>query len=136
MKKRRYYKGRRISKGEKKIAQFFDFHNIEYVREKIFKDCVNVAGNHLRFDFYLEQFNVLIEYQGQHHEKPVNKYRRAKIVHEKTTVHDEIKEIYAAENQINLLKIYYPDYNKVEEILTNLLKEIQNDLNNEIFVGS
>ena len=129
MKKRIYYKGHRISKGEKKIAQFFDLHNVDYVREKIFKDCVNSSGNNLRFDFYLERFNLLIEYQGHHHEKPVNKYRRARIVHEKTTVHDEIKEIFAREKQINLIKIYYKDYNKIEEILNNLFEEIYNDLN-------
>ena len=128
MKKRQYYKGHRISKGEKRIAQFFDSHNIEYSREKTFKDCVNSSGNHLRFDFYLEQFNLLIEYQGQHHEKPVNKYRRAKIVHEKTTVHDEIKEIFAAGKEINLIKIYYQDYEKIEIILDKLLEEIHNDL--------
>lgn len=129
MKKRQYYQGKRISKGEKKIAQFFDSHNIEYIREKTFKDCVNFKNNLLRFDFYLEQFNLLIEYQGQHHEKPVNKYKRAKIVHEKTTVHDGIKEIFAAKNEINLIKIYYQDYENVEIILEQLLEEIHNDLN-------
>jgi len=129
MKKRRYYKGKRISKGEKQIAQFFDLHNIDYVREKTFKDCVNFCGNSLRYDFYLEQFNILIEYQGQHHEKPVNKYRRAKIVHEKTVTHDEIKEDFAAKKHINLIKIYYQDYNNLDSILTKLLEEINNDLN-------
>jgi len=125
MKKRQYYKGQRISKGEKSIAQFFDNYNIEYVREKIFTNCVNSKGNYLRYDFYLEQFNLLIEYQGQHHEKPVNKYRRAKIVHEKTVVHDIIKEKFALDNKINLIKIDYKDYNNVEKILTELFKEIE-----------
>jgi hypothetical protein len=127
MKKRHYYKGKRISKGEKRIAQFFDLHNIDYVREKTFKDCVNFCGSFLRYDFYLEQFNLLIEYQGQHHEKPVNKYRRAQIVHDKTVKHDTIKEKFALDNRINLIKIYYNDYDKIEDILINLFKEIGND---------
>jgi hypothetical protein len=127
MKKRNYYKGRKISKGEKRIAQFFDSYNIEYVREKTFKNCINFCGNYLRFDFYLEQFNLLIEYQGHHHEKPVNKYRRARIVHEKTVTHDEIKEDFAAKNQINLIKIYYKDYEKIDEILLDLFKEIEHE---------
>jgi len=130
MKKRQYYKGRRVSKGEKKIAQYFDLHNINYVREKKFKNCINDSGNYLRFDFYLEQFNLLLEFQGQHHERPVNKYHRAKTVHRKTTIHDGIKEIFADTNQINLVKIYYKDYDKIEEILDNLLEEINKyDLN-------
>jgi very-short-patch-repair endonuclease len=124
MKKRQYYKGKRISKGEKEISQYLDKHNIEYIREKTFKDCVNFCGNSLRFDFYLEQFNLLIEYQGQHHEKPVNKYRRAKYVHEKTVVHDKIKEDFAESHQINLIKIYYQDYKNLNTILDEIFKEI------------
>lgn len=128
MKKRQYYKGRRISKGEKRIAQFFSQHNIEYIREKTFKDCVNFCGNHLRFDFYLEQFNLLLEYQGHHHLKPINKYRRAQIVHKKTVVHDVIKEEFALSNKINLIKIFYKDYDRIDEILIELFKEINKDL--------
>jgi hypothetical protein len=127
MKKRQYYKGRRVSKGEKKIAQFFDSHNISYTREKTFKSCVNFCGNNLRFDFYLEQFNLLIEYQGQHHIGPVNKYRRARIVHEKTVAHDAIKVQFALDNKINLVKIYYKDYDTIEDILIELLNEIENE---------
>jgi len=131
MKKRKYHKGRRISKGELKIAQFFDLHNIEYTREKTFKNCVSEYGHCLRFDFYLEEFNILLEFQGQHHEKPVNKYRRAKIVHDQTITRDAVKEKFAFDNQINLIKIYYQDYEKIEEILTNLLEEIENESGGE-----
>jgi len=120
MKKRIYYKGRRISKGEKKIAQFLDSHGIEYVREKTFKDCVNFCGNCLRYDFYLEQFNLLIEYQGHHHEKPINKYRRAKIVHEKTVTHDVIKRNFAQTYNINLIEIDYKDYSDIDNILNQI----------------
>ena len=129
MKKRRYYKGRRISKGEERIVKFFDSHNINYIREKTFKNCVSPRGNCLRFDFYLEQFNLLIEYQGHHHEKPVNKYRRAKRVHDQTVIHDDIKTKFAYINKINLIRIYYQDYDKIDEILIDLFKEIENDLN-------
>lgn len=127
MNKKRYYKGRKISKGEKRIAQFFDSNNIEYTREQTFKKCVNLSGNLLRFDFYLEQYNILIEYQGHHHEKPINKYKRAFITHKKTVEHDAIKEIFTQNNKINLIKIYYQDYEKIEEILIKLLNEIENE---------
>jgi hypothetical protein len=123
--KRQYYKGHKISKGEKQIAQFFDSYNINYTREQTFKKCVNHNNNLLRFDFYLEQFNVLIEFQGHHHYAPINKYRRAKIVYESTVIHDAIKEKFAFDNQINLIKIHYKDYEKIEEILLELLNEIE-----------
>ena len=131
MKKRRTYKGRKISKGEKQIAQFFDLHNIEYTREKTFKECVNLRGNLLRFDFYLEQFNVLIEFQGIHHYDPINKYRRAKIVHDKTVIHDIIKKEFTISNQINLIEIHYKDYENIEIILLELLYEINTYLKGE-----
>jgi len=51
MKKRQYYNGKKLSKGEKYIAQYLDRHNIPYTREQTFKDCVNFCGNRLRFDF-------------------------------------------------------------------------------------
>ena len=129
---KRYYKGRRISKGELKIAQFFDELNITYTREQTFKECVSEKNNCLRFDFYLEQFNLLLEFQGQHHEKPVNKYRRAKRVHDQTVIHDDIKTKFAYINKINLIKIYYQDYKNIEIILTDLFEEIENDLNCKI----
>jgi len=125
MRKRQYYKGKKVSKGEKEIAQYFDTHNIKYVREKTFNGCINSNGNLLRFDFYLEHFNLLIEYQGHHHEKPINKYRRARIVHEKTVIHDRIKEKFAESHQINLFKIYYQDYKNIENILDELFDEIR-----------
>jgi len=87
-----YHNGRRVSKGEKYIAQYLDKYNISYTQEQTFEDCVNFYGNHLRFDFYLEQFNLLIEYQGHHHEKPINKYKRARIAHEKQFCTINLKE--------------------------------------------
>ncbi|MDD4081855.1 MAG: hypothetical protein PHD05_00575 [Sphaerochaetaceae bacterium] len=123
MKRRRYYKGRRISKGEKRISEFFDLYNISYVREKSFTGCTSLKGNLLRFDFYLEQFNLLIEYQGQHHIKPINKYRRAQIVHKTTVLHDKLKEIFATGRNIKLLKIYYMDYDNIEIILKSTLRQ-------------
>lgn len=125
MKTRYYHNGRRVSKGEKTIAQYLDNNNVAYTQEQTFKNCVNGKNNLLRFDFYLEQFNLLIEYQGQHHYAPVNKYRRAKIVHESTVIHDKIKEDFADTHQINLIKIDYRNYNKIEEILSELLHEIE-----------
>jgi len=118
--RRRYYKGRRISKGEKRIAEFFDSYNIPYVREKSFDGCTSLKGNLLRFDFYLEQFNLLIEYQGQHHIKPINKYNRALRVHKTTILHDKIKDIFATGRKINFIKIYYMDYNNIEMILKSI----------------
>ena len=107
------------------IAKYFDKCGIPYTQEKTFKECVNSRGNYLRYDFYLEQYNLLIEYQGPHHEKPINKYRRARIAHEKTVIHDVIKANFAEQQQINLLKIDWKDFNKLAVILDQLIKDIK-----------
>ena len=51
------------SKGEMKLQQIFQKNNILYETEVSFKDCVNPETNRkLRFDFYLPDYNVYIEY--------------------------------------------------------------------------
>ena len=81
MKKRRYYfKGKRCSKGEFKICKFLQRLDIEFEREKTFSECRSLKGNLLRFDFFIPEYNLLIEFNGLHHYKPVNncyKYRQS-----------------------------------------------------------
>jgi len=120
-KKRYYYNGRRCSKGEKRIIDYLNSENIKFSKEHIFKDCINERSNYLRFDFYLPELNLVIEYQGQHHFRPVNKYRRAKRVHEQIVISDQIKKEYLKNKNIKLLEISYKDYENVEMILENTL---------------
>lgn len=118
---RRYYKNKRISKGEKRIAEYLDSQNIKYEREYKFKDCVSERGNPLRFDFYLPDYNLLLEYNGQHHFFPINKYRKAKIVHDITVKHDNIKKEYLKQKSIKLIEIDFKQYENIENILRSLL---------------
>jgi hypothetical protein len=120
-KRRTYYKGKRVSKGEKAVIKALNKNNIIFESEKTFTNCRSPKNRPLRFDFYLPEHKLLIEYQGQHHYKPVNKYRRAKIVHTKTKIHDGIKRQYARNNNIKLLAIHYDDFENVEQIITTLL---------------
>lgn len=132
-KKRYYHRGRRVSKGEKRIAQYLDKMKVEYEMEQTFKECVSDGGYPLRYDFYLKDFNMLIEFNGHHHYNPVNKYPRAKRVHEKTVVHDAIKDAFAKSHNIKLIKIHHQYYEILEEILERILfpKE-ENDENVEL----
>ena len=121
--KRRYYhKGKRCSKGEKTIAEILDINRIEYEMEKIFDDFKSPNNKPLRFDFYLPKYCVCIEFQGHHHYNPINKYRAAKIAHEKTIVHDKIKKDWAFHNGIYLVEI--PHWN-IEIFEQPLLKYLQ-----------
>lgn len=98
------------SVGEMRIRVFLENNKIYFIREKTFKDCVD--KKRLPFDFYLPKYNLIIEFDGQHHF-----YETGFGNYELTKKHDEIKNKYCKENHINLLRIPYFDGNKIEEIL-------------------
>ena len=57
------------SKGEEIIKEILEKYNILYERQKKFPDCRYKRV--LPFDFYLEDNNCLIEFDGQFHYKPI-----------------------------------------------------------------
>ena len=106
------------SSGENKIVQVLLLNNIEFSREFSFADCINPKTRHrLRFDFYLPQYNILVEFQGPHHYKPVNKKYSALRAHLKTIDHDKIKREYCYNHSIKLIAISYLDYAFIEVLL-------------------
>ena len=77
--------------------------------------------------FYLPTYNFLIEYQGEQHEKPVDfdglGMKHAKEQFKQQKEHDKRKRQYAKDNNINLLEIWYWDYDNIEKILNNKIRE-------------
>ena len=60
--------------------------------------------------------NILIEFQGIQHEQPI-KYFGGKEKFEKQKEHDKRKRDYAKQHNIELLEIWYWDFNDIEQIL-------------------
>lgn len=107
-----------IIKGEDKIARFLLEHNIQFVSHKSYDDLHGLKGGRLSYDFYLPNFNLLIEYQGEQHEHPVDIFGgedQFKIQQE----HDNRKREYAQNHHIRLLEIWYYDFQSIEKILNN-----------------
>lgn len=104
------------SKQEKRIREFLDKYGIRFKQEQKFEDCKDIHP--LPFDFYVPQNNLLIEFDGQHHYEPVY----GKEHHETTVRHDQIKNQYCKDNNINLLRIPYWEGNNTEEIIAKELK--------------
>ena len=107
--------------GETFITQFLVQHDIKFFKEYSFDNCLSENNKKLRFDFYLPEYNLLIEYQGKHHYEPVNKGYRAKKVTSITKIRDKIKADFAYNNKIALFEIPYWEKKNIEDILTNLL---------------
>ena len=102
------------SKGENKIEIFLINNNIKYVKRKIFKDCI--YKKELPFDFYLPEYNICIEYDGEQHFKEISVFG-GKERYQKQILYDEIKNNYCQNNLIQLIRIPYYNFNKIETIL-------------------
>lgn len=131
------------SKGEKECVRIFDFSNFirikqkdydklsdidkklnkYYIPQKEFDNLVGLGNGLLSYDFYLPNYNLLIEYQGEQHEKYIKGFHKSKKDFEKQVEHDRRKREYAQINNINLLEIWYWDYDNIEEILQKLFNK-------------
>ena len=103
--------------GELYIKNYLIENNIDYIKEYCFLDCLSENGHPLRYDFFLPDYNLLIEFQGQHHYHPVNKGWRAKKITKQTQLRDVIKKNYAFNNKIALLEIPYWEKDNIKQIL-------------------
>lgn len=106
------------SLGEKLIKEFLDKFLINHITQFIFPDCK--YKNPLRFDFYLPNYNLLIEYQGEQHYRPVDYWggNDEFIVQQ---LKDQIKRDYCKNNNINLLEIKYTEIKNINGILYDKL---------------
>jgi very-short-patch-repair endonuclease len=96
----------RESLGERTISKYLEDNNIEYGRQKKFSDCKYLS--HLPFDFYLPDYNTLIEFDGVQHFKPIKQFGGEKEF-EKVKIKDSIKNQYCLDRNINLIRISYQD---------------------------
>lgn len=109
------------SKGEKECKRIFDLNNIYYIPQKEFAGLFGLCNGLLSYDFYLPQYNLLIEYQGEFHDGSSGEYSKINLM--KQQEHDKRKKEYAKYNNINLLEIWYWDFDNVEYILDQYFKE-------------
>ena len=110
------------SKGENKISQLLNDYNICFEKQKHFSDCrFPDTKYYAYFDFYIPQFNVLIEYDGeQHFNYSNNKYTwNNEENFKKICEHDEYKNSWCKSNNIILIRIPYTHYKKlcIEDLL-------------------
>ena len=116
------------SKGEKIITKFLKLNNIYYIPQKTFKGLVGLGGGNLSYDFYLPKYNLLIEFQGRFHDTLIRNYKNEPIELVKARLkqqkeHDRRKKEYALANGYNFLEIWYKDFNNIEDILKNELRD-------------
>ena len=93
----------RASKGESQIRDLLDRYSIKYETEKSFPDLVDKGK--LRFDFYLPDYNLCIEYQGKQHYKETDLISKEDFI--EGQLRDKLKREYCFSHNIDLLEIRY-----------------------------
>ena len=100
------------SQGEEKIKNILSQNNIIYESQKTFEDCRFPDTNMLaRFDFYLPNYNILIEYDGKQHYQYTNSGWNTEENFLKTQNRDKYKNEWCKNNNIKLIRIPYTDFN-------------------------
>jgi len=95
------------SKGENSIVRLLNNKNIKYIRQKTFDDCSSIVKK-LQFDFYLQEYNICIEYDGIQHYESVEWFG-GDVSFEKQNHRDNIKNEYCQKNNISLIRIRYDE---------------------------
>jgi len=108
------------SKGEKAIRDWLIENNIRFIEQKRFKECRSKRP--LPFDFYLSDYNILIEFDGEQHFNPWHTIPNAVQKLQETQTKDRIKTKFCEDVGIKLIRINYKELNKVDVILKDNIK--------------
>lgn len=119
---------KRISQNEEMVRSFLKQQKIKYKREYKFNNCCDLLP--LPFDFYLVDYDSLIEVDGLQHDKPVKMYggmtdEEALENFLYVQKHDNIKNKFCKDKNIPLLRIKEKDikYNdNYKSLILNFIK--------------
>lgn len=101
------------SKGEEIIGILLTNNNIKFEKEKTFETCrFPNSQRKAKFDFYLPDYNCVIEYDGrQHYENPGGFFTNEEV--QKIRERDNYKNEWCLKNNIKIIRIPYYDEKKI-----------------------
>lgn len=107
------------------VESYLSNHMITYIKEARFPDCKNIRT--LPFDYYLPDYNMCIEVDGEFHFNNNSKDLNLQSNYHEVSKRDNIKTAYCINNNIRLLRLPYYD----KDIFTSILNQELN-VNTEI----
>ncbi len=110
------------SNGEKHIRGLLTTLEESFQQEKTFELCLGSTGSKLRFDFFLPDHKILIEYDGLHHFESIDFFGGEKLL-ETMKNNDLIKNKFAEENNLLLYRIPYWEFDNIPFILKTILRQ-------------
>lgn len=99
-----------MSNGEEKILRILLREGIKVQREKTFSD---LRGGKFRYDFFLPDQHVIIEYNGEQHYYQVKKFHKTRSEFTKAQENDRRKISYALANNYTIYCIPYWELEKI-----------------------
>jgi len=111
-----------VSVGERTIAEYLESCKIEYIQQYTDSRCKYKSNGVLRFDFYIPELNLLIEYDGAQHFVAVDFFGGEESF-KRTQIRDKIKNSWAKENGFNLVRFKYDNF--CLGILENTINEFK-----------
>lgn len=107
--------------GEKYTKQYLIENEVLFEVQKTFPGCKDKKL--LKFDFYLPEYNMLIEYDGKQHFEPVEFFGGV-TSYEEQVRKDKIKTEYARRERIKLVRIPYTvTGDSIAEVLNRSIKQ-------------
>lgn len=121
----------KVSKGEMSIVNLLDILGIRYERNKIFDSCKGINNGNLPFDFYINDIDLLIEYDGRQHFEPVIAFG-GKESFDKQVINDDIRNRWCLNNNIEILRLSYNDGLYKSKLISVLSKKYNYDFSRYI----
>ena len=110
-----------ISSGELRVKKALEAMEIKFVREYTPE---KLQAKKLRYDFYLPDYDLYIEYDGRQHFRPVRfggmSTEQAKENLHKCQRNDSIKDNFAKDK---LLRIKYTEFGKIPQLITEFITQ-------------
>ena len=100
------------SVAEQKIIDELNKHNVRYLREVSFTGLLSPTGGYMRFDFFIPDANICIEYQGEeYHSTPEQLYK------------DKVKKDFCNKYGIKLIAFTKTHYYTLDDQIAYLVKK-------------
>lgn len=112
------------SKGELAVSTILTKANIPFIREHRFNDCRG-KRNPLRYDFYLPDHNLVIEYDGNQHHNYVPYLHRTYDSYLEGIRLDKIKDDYCKNNNIRMVRISNTKVFEIDQVISEILLEVK-----------
>lgn len=113
-----------ISKGEQEVRKILQSFGVDFIFQYKFPDCKKERC--LPFDFYLPEYNICIEYDGEQHYKKCSFQTQQEF--ENAIKRDKIKDEYCKKNNIKLIRIPYFEFKNIKKILKKQIPLKSNEL--------